>query len=29
MFGSVVRKIDFGRIGSVKLIMAKIDLKVK
>jgi hypothetical protein len=29
MFGSVVRKIDFGTIDSVKLILAKIDLKIK
>jgi hypothetical protein len=29
MFGSTVRKIDFGRIDSVKLILAKIDLKIK
>jgi hypothetical protein len=29
MFGSPVRKIDFGRTDSVKLIHAKIDLKIK
>jgi hypothetical protein len=29
MFGSAVIKIDFGRIDFVKLILAKIDLKIK
>jgi hypothetical protein len=29
MFSHVVRKIDFGKIDSVKLILAKIDFKLK
>jgi hypothetical protein len=29
MFGSVVRKIVYGRIDFVKLILVKIDLKIK
>jgi hypothetical protein len=29
MFGFGVRKIDFGRIDSIKLILVKIDLKIK
>jgi hypothetical protein len=29
MFGSAARKNDFSRIDSVKLIMAKIELKIK
>jgi hypothetical protein len=29
MFGYVVRKIDFDRIDFVKLILAKIDLRLK
>ena len=29
MFGSAVTRIDFDRIDSVKLILAKIDFKLK
>jgi hypothetical protein len=29
MFGSAVRKIDFGKINYVNLIITKIELKIK